>query len=56
MSIEIKQMIIKSNLVNGRSEKESHEHEIVDIEQLKETLMEECKALIAESLSELQER
>lgn len=56
MSIEVKQMIIKSTLVNGRPDQEYLEHTSDDIEQLKETVMEECKALIAECLSELQER
>lgn len=56
MTIEVKQMIIKSTVVNGRPEQERPEQSAVDIEQLKEMVMEECKELIAESLSELQER
>ena len=56
MTIEVKQMIIKSTLVNGLSESKSSESPAVDIEQLKEMLMDECKELIAESLTELQER
>jgi len=56
MTIEVKQMIIKSTLVSGFSESNSVESPAVDIEQLKEMLMEECRELIAESLSELQER
>jgi len=56
MSIEVKQMIIKSTLVNGSPVKDDPEYTRVDIEQLKETVMEECKAFIAESLREIQER
>ncbi len=56
MTIEVKQLIIKSTVVNGRTEQECLKHATVDIEQLKEMVMEECKELIAKSLSELQER
>ena len=56
MAIEVKQMIIKSTLVNGSSKSRSAESPVVDIEQLKEMLMEECRELITESLNELRER
>lgn len=56
MSIEVKQMVIKSTIVNGHVEKIDDDYSAVDIEELKETVMEECKELIAESLSDLQER
>jgi len=56
MTIEVKQMIIKSTVVNGPVEQDRAEGSAVDIEKLKEMLMEECKELIADSLSELQER
>lgn len=56
MSIEVKQLIIKSTIVNGQTEKKDYEYTAVDIELIKEAVMEECKELIADSLSELQER
>jgi len=56
MTIEVKQMIIKSTVVNGPVEELRPEDSAVDIEKLKEMVMEECKELIAQSLSELQER
>ena len=56
MSIEIKQMIIKSTLVNDHSAHEETGHTAVDVDQLRETLLDECKELIAESLNEMQER
>jgi len=56
MSIEIKQMVIKSTLVNNHSAQERSEQAAIDIEQLREMLMEECRELIAESLNEMQER
>lgn len=56
MTVEVKQMIIKSTVVNKFTEHEQSDGATVDIEQLKEMVMEECKELITESLHELQER
>ena len=56
MAIEVKQMIIKSSLVHGYKEEERSDLAAVDIELLKEEVMEECRELIEQSLSELQER
>jgi len=56
MSIEVKQLIIKSNVVNKVTEQSYSEHARIDVEQLKETLIEECKELIAENIHALQER
>ncbi len=56
MAIEVKQMIIKSTVVNEHANESSHVPAAIDIERLKEQLMEECKELIAESLSETRER
>ena len=55
MAIEVKQMIIKSTLIQGHTEEHSG-FAGVDIELLKEEVMEECRELIEQSLSELQER
>ena len=56
MAIEVKQMIIKSTVVNGRSDEQRQENISIDLEQLKEELMQECRELIAERLNESQER
>ena len=56
MSIEVKQLIIKSTVVNGRSEPTQQQRPPIDVEQLKRVMMEECKNLIAASLSDQQER
>lgn len=49
-------MIIKSTLVHGHKEEERSDLTGVDIELMKEEVMEECRELIEQSLSELQER
>lgn len=49
-------MIIKSTLVTGRKEQEPQSIASIDLETLKEEVMEECKELIERSLNELQER
>ena len=56
MAIEVKQMIIKSTLVHGQKEEERSGFAGVDIELLKEEVMEECRELLEQSLGELQER
>ena len=56
MAIEVKQMIIKSTVVNERTEGNRQESVDIDVEQLKERLLEECRELIAESLNKAQER
>jgi hypothetical protein len=56
MAIEIKQIIIKSTLIHGRNEEPRSDISDVDIELLKEEVMEECRELIEQSFSELQER
>ena len=56
MAIEVRQMIIKSTLVSGRKEQESAGVASVELELLKEEVMEECKELIERSLNKLQER
>jgi hypothetical protein len=56
MTIEVRQMIIKSTLVSGHKEQEASGVASADLESLKEEVMEECKELIERSLNELQER
>lgn len=56
MTIEVKQMIIKSTVTNDRPESHRHEHVSVDIDKIKEMVMEECRELIAERLTDSRER
>ena len=56
MTIEIKQLIIKSTVTNDRPEFQANEYASVDIEKIKELVMEECRELIAERLVESRER
>ena len=56
MSVEIKQMVIKSNIVSGKFESNIRDQPIIDIDELRETMIEVCKELISEKLSEMQER
>ena len=57
MTVEVKQLIIKSTMISGPAEQEDTDgKKIVDIEQLKEIVRDECRDLIAESVSEWQER
>lgn len=56
MAIEVKQMIIKSTIVSGRKDQDERRPDALDIESLREEMMEECRELIEQSLNELQER
>jgi len=56
MTIEVKQLIIKSTVSNDRPELRVPEYAAVDIEKVKEMLMAECRELIAESLTDIRER
>jgi hypothetical protein len=56
MTIEVKQLIIKSTVLNERQSQQSHERIAVDLEQIRATLLQECRELIAEQLGERRER
>jgi len=56
MTIEVKQLIIKSTVTNDHPEPQANEFSAIDIEKIKEMLMEECRELISETLSETRER
>ncbi len=59
MAIEVKQMIIKSTLVSGQKQhrqQEDAELAGLDLDLLKEEVIEECRELIEQSLGELRER
>ncbi len=59
MAIEVKQMIIKSTLVSGQKQQRQQEDAELaglDLDLLKEEVIEECRELIEQSLGELRER
>lgn len=56
MPVEIKQMVIKSNIISGKPETLASAQSSMEIDELREIMIEVCKELISEKLSELQER
>ena len=56
MTIEVKQLIIKSTVMNERQPQQSSELSVVDLEKIKESLLRECRELIATQLEEMRER
>jgi len=56
MSIEIKQMIIKSTIVSDKHDAPQKALAEVDLEALKKRVLKECRDLIEQSLNEQQER
>lgn len=56
MTIEVKQIIIKSTVMNTRDIVDDHEVPAVDLEQFKAALLEECRELISDSLNGMRER
>lgn len=56
MTIEVKQMIIKSTVVNDGPVLENDPAPALDLDELKEQLLEECRELIAEKMTEARER
>jgi hypothetical protein len=56
MTIEVKQLIIKSTVTNGRSEEQRQENSSVDLERFREMLLEECRELITTTLNNIRER
>lgn len=56
MTIEIRQLVIKSTLLTERRQDEGSLAAPADLERLKESLLVECRELIAERFSELRER
>ena len=56
MTIEVKQLVIKSTVLNERHAEQNPERLNVDIDQIKESLLQECREMIAERFSEMRER
>jgi hypothetical protein len=57
MTIEVKQLIIKSTVTQADPMEERRDKTTdTDLEQLKETLLEECRELIATTLNNMRER
>ena len=56
MSIEIKQLIVKSTLVGSSDEAERRGFASEDLETLRQELIEQCREMLERSLAEIQER
>lgn len=56
MTIEIKQLIIKTTVMNERQSQNNNEHIAIDIQKIKELVQQECRELIAAQLDEMRER
>ncbi|MGD8931706.1 MAG: DUF5908 family protein [Chromatiales bacterium] len=56
MTIEVKQLIIKSTVTNSRPIEERPAVSAIDLEQFREILLEECRELIATALNNMRER
>lgn len=56
MSIEIKQLIVKSTLVGSSDEPEAAGLASEDLETFRQELIEQCRELVERSLAEMQER
>ena len=56
MTIEVKQLIIKSTVTNGRPVEQRRQSADIDLEQFREMLLEECRELIATTLNNIRER
>jgi hypothetical protein len=55
MAIEIRQLVVKSNLVQPPREAEPVQQK-VDLENLRQSVLAECRELIVEALRETRER
>jgi hypothetical protein len=56
MAIEIRHLTIKSTIVDDRRHSQVNEQSELDIEDIKEQLLAECKQLIAENMRSGRER
>ena len=56
MTIEVKQLIVKSTVTQGECRDKHAAFDARMVDDLKERLMAECRELIAEKLDELKER
>ncbi|MCG8415760.1 MAG: DUF5908 family protein [Pseudomonadales bacterium] len=56
MTIEVKQLVIKSSVSEGESNSQADEDINVDLEAFKKELLAECKQIVSESLANARER
>ena len=56
MSIEVKQLIVKSTIVSERRPQQQAEIAQRDLESLKQEVIEQCRELVEQSLDEMRER
>ena len=56
MTIEVKQLIIKSTVLNDRHVEQQRELNSGDLEKIRTSILEECRELITEQLNVMRER
>ena len=56
MSVEIKQLIIKSTIVDSDFVERAYNNSAIDVSELKEVIMEVCNEMIANKIRDIQER
>ena len=56
MTIEVKQLVIKSSVTDNGGESQTTNESSIDLEAFKKELLAECKQIIAESLNKTRER
>ena len=56
MTIEVKQIIIKSTVTNTHPNLEDSQVPVIEIENLKEMLLEQCREIITDKLDRMRER
>ena len=56
MTIEVKQLVIKSTVTNTRPSEEKPGTGSVDLERLKQQLLAACREMISDKLNSMQER
>lgn len=56
MTIEVKQLVIKSSVNGGDGESRQRAESMIDMETFRKELLAECKQIISESLSNARER
>jgi hypothetical protein len=56
MTIEVKQLVIKSSVNDGESNSRHKSESAIDLEAFRRELLAECKQIVSESLSNVRER
>lgn len=56
MTIEVKQLVIKSSVNDNDGEARKEVESSIDLEELKKELLAECKQIVSDSMSNIRER